>query len=138
MKNFLVFGYGSIAKKHIDILKRKTPKSKFYIIRKKTINNFDKNLVFIKNFESLKNIIFDAAFICSPATKHFENINHIKNYVDTIFVEKPLVDDIKKFKKIYDILNLKKNKIIVGYVFRFNKAFQFLKKEVKKKNMEKF
>lgn len=133
MKNFLVFGYGSIAKKHIDILKRKIPKSRFYIIRKNSFNKSYKNLIFVKNFESIKNLIFEAAFICSPATNHFENLNCIRNYVDIIFVEKPIVDDIKRFKKIYDILNLKKNKITVGYVFRFNKAFQFLKNEIKKK-----
>lgn len=137
MKNFLFFGYGSIAKKHIKILKKKIPKSRFYIIKKNPINNSDKNFIFMKNFESLKNFIFDAAFICSPVTSHFENINFIRNYVDVIFVEKPLVNDIKKFKKIYNIIKFNKNKIIVGYVFRFNKAFQFLKKEIKKKKYGK-
>ena len=101
MKNFLFFGYGSIAKKHIKILKKKIPKSRFYIIKKNPINNSDKNLIFMKNLESLKNFIFDAAFICSPVTSHFENINFIRNYVNVIFVEKPLVNDIKIFNIDY-------------------------------------
>jgi hypothetical protein len=37
VKNFLVFGYGSIAKKHIKILKKKLLKSKFFIIKKNEI-----------------------------------------------------------------------------------------------------
>ena len=100
MKNFLVFGYGSIAKKHINIIKKKVLKSKFYIIRKNKSNLLIKNLRFIKNLNEVKKINFYAAIICSPVTNHFENMKQICELVNLIFIEKPLVNNISEFKKI--------------------------------------
>lgn len=137
MKNFLVFGYGSIAKKHINIIKKKLLKSKFFIIRKKKSNLLIKNSRFIKNLNEVKKINFYAAIICSPVTNHFENMNQICELVNLIFIEKPLVNNLSEFKKIYKKSLNKKNIIIVGYAFRFNKAFKFIESEIKKKRYGK-
>ena len=137
MKNFLVFGYGSIAKKHINIIKKKVLKSKFYIIRKSKSNPLIKNLKFIKNLNSIKKTNFYAVLICSPTSNHFKNMRQISGLVNLIFIEKPLVNNIREFTKICKISLKKKNIIIVGYVFRFNEAFKFVEKEIKKKKYGK-
>lgn len=64
-------------------------------------------------------------------------MNQICELVNLIFIEKPLVNNLSEFKKIYKKSLNKKNIIIVGYAFRFNKAFKFIESEIKKKRYGK-
>ena len=94
-------------------------------------------MIFVKNFKDIKKINFFASLICSPATNHYENFNQVRSFIKTIFIEKPLISKINQFNKIKRNIRKKNITLIVGYVFRFNKAFKFLKKEIKKKKYGK-
>ncbi len=132
IKNILVIGLGSIAKKHINIL-----------------NNLDKNIKIFKLKIKNKKKAFDkidklsndfkihSAIICSPTNTHLEYSNYLKKKKINYLVEKPVIKDsqLGLFVKTYD-----KKKILtelVGYQLRYNKILTKIKKLLSSKTLGK-
>ena len=84
--------------------------------------------------ENIKEVInnSDAIIIATPTTTHFKYFLECSKKIKNIFIEKPLVTDIKQFKKILQITKKKKINLKVGYIERYNPTIQLIKKIVKK------
>ena len=84
--------------------------------------------------ENIKKVInnTDAIIIATPTTTHFKYFLECSKKVKNIFIEKPLVTDIKQFKKILQITKKKKINLKVGYIERYNPTIQLVKKILKK------
>ena len=84
--------------------------------------------------ENIKKVInnTDAIIIATPTTTHFKYFLECSKKIKNIFIEKPLVTDIKQFKKILQITKKKKINLKVGYIERYNPTIQLIKKIVKK------
>ena len=121
---FGVVGYGSIAEKHIKLIKKIYPKSDIKILKHKKNKKFQSRLNFFYKEKLFFKNKFDYIFLCNPCTRHIEYLQKsIKYKVKNIFVEKPIsnnFNEIKKFQKKYFKF---KNKILVGYVLLYNKLF---------------
>ena len=93
--NVCIIGYGSIGKRHYEILLSYFKKNQIYIItnQKKVFNAY-------KNINALKFILPKYVIICNETSKHYRTINYIeRNFSNMrILVEKPLFD--KKYLKI--------------------------------------
>lgn len=113
----LIIGFGSIGRKHFNILKKKNLEIK--ILSKQNINK----KYLIKSKDVIK-FNPDYVIISSVASEHLKHINFIENYLinKIVLIEKPL---FTKYKKIY----LKNNKYFVGYNLRFHPVIQYLKKK---------
>lgn len=126
MKNknpkILIIGYGSIGKKHCEVLKNFTKDITILTKQKKT--NFKKITAISEALEINPEYIV----IACETSKHLYYLNYIEKHFikKTILVEKPIMN---KFKKI----NLKNNTYFVGYNLRFHPVLLFLKKILKKK-----
>ena len=121
----LIISYGSIGQKHAEILNKKLNIKDITICSKKKIKKFNtiKNLKDIKKNPSY-------IVIASPSSKHFEQLKFIeKNFQKVkVLVEKPLFDKYKK-------LNIKKNKVFVGYNLRFHPIIKYIQKKIKGKKI---
>ena len=84
--------------------------------------------------ENIKKVInnTDAIIIATPTTTHFKYFLECSKKIKNIFIEKPLVTDIKQFKKILQITKKKKINLKVGYIERYNPTIQLIKKIIKK------
>lgn len=84
--------------------------------------------------ENIKEVInnSDAIIIATPTTTHFKYFLECSKKIKNIFIEKPLVTDIKQFKKILQITKKKKINLKVGYIERYNPTVQLIKKILKK------
>ena len=107
MKKVLIFGSGSIAKKHQSILFQLGFKTYIYSEKNRFNQSEDKKLVkFIKSKEELINILntnyFYFAIIANETFKHFETINFCIRYSLNIFCEKPI--NSSKFDFIFETL----------------------------------
>ena len=133
---FGVIGYGSIAQKHIQLVKKKYPRSDIKILVHKKNKNLKSKFNFFHNEKLFFKNNFDYILLCNPCTRHVEYLHKsINNKVKNIFVEKPLSDNfnkIKNFKKKYFKF---KNKILVGYVLLYNKLFLETLNLIKKKKI---
>ena len=99
IKNILVIGLGSIAKKHIYILKDINKDIKIINLKIK-----NKKKAF-KKIDQLKKILnLNTAIICSPANTHLDYINYFKKKKINYLVEKPIIKDsqINTFYKTYN------------------------------------
>ena len=99
------------------------------IKRKELANKYN-----TKFSENIKEVInnSDATIIATPTTTHFKYFLECSKKIKNIFIEKPLVTDIKQFKKILQITKKKKINLKVGYIERYNPTIQLIKKIVKK------
>ena len=100
------------------------------IKRKELANKYN-----TKFSENIKEVInnSDATIIATPTTTHFKYFLECSKKIKNIFIEKPLVADIKQFKKILQITKKKKKiNLKVGYIERYNPTIQLIKKILKK------
>jgi len=125
-KKILIIGFGSIARKLFDYLK-KNPNYEIGILR----TFYKKKIKGCKYFFNIDDAVrFDAkhVFICSSADLHNNYFKYFNNKKNFLFIEKPLVfkaNEIADYKKY-------KNNILVGYFLRFHPAIIFLKKYINK------
>ena len=139
LKKVVFYGYGSIAKQHIKILKTIKPNLVFYVIKKNTIGYKNKkNIFFYKSLKEIKNINdIKIGFVCSPYNLHFKNVSElIKNKIHT-FVEKPFLNKINFLNLLNKKINSKKLYLQSGYLLRLHPTLSKIKNIIKKKSLGK-
>ena len=122
--NALIIGYGSIGRRHADIL------SDLNVIEKIVVVSKQEDVLY-RSYKSIDEIFdlteFDYFVIASPTNLHFDHLKKINAKVSgkIILVEKPLFQNVENIK-----LN---NDVFVAYNLRFHpiliKLSQLLKKE---------
>jgi CMP-N,N'-diacetyllegionaminic acid synthase len=118
----LLIGYGSIGKRHEEVLLSLKKIDTVDIVTKQILD--DKTT--FKKLEEVENLdSYDYFIIASETAKHFAQLEHLENCVKDklIFCEKPLFKDNKK-------LEIFKNRVYIGYVLRFHPLLNRLKKLV--------
>ena len=130
-KKILIFGFGSIGRKHIHIIKRH-------------FKNFDVDISsqHLKKNLKLEKVEFFACLICSVATLHLRDLKKAIKISKNILIEKPLFSRSIKEKTKKNIFYLiKKNSINlqVGYCLRFHPIIRFFKENLlyKLKNIDR-
>ena len=107
----LILGYGSIGKKHSEILIKNKKVKQIYIFSSQKI---PKKFFSCKSYSDILSINPDYIIIASITTDHYKHLKFInKNFINKIIlVEKPL------YEKSYSLKI--KNNIFVGYNLRFH------------------
>lgn len=130
-KNYCFIGYGSICKKHINIIKSLNKRAKIIVLK-----NLNKNIT-IKNgevnflsLEEIKTIEIDSVFITNPSSMHYRWLKKIFKLNVNIFIEKPVFDKYHNINKIIEYQRNIQKKIRVGYIFRYDPLLIYLKKLV--------
>ena len=125
-KSILISGYGSIGRRHVNILSRLVKKKNITILTNQKLSNFRT----IKKLKELNALDPHYIVICNPTSDHLNKIKFIEKNCKNKFVlvEKPLFSKPNK-------INIKKNKYFVGYNLRFNPIINFLKKKIKSKKI---
>ncbi len=119
----LLIGFGSIGKRHYEVLSQIPQVQSIDIVTKQKIG--DKTCY--KDFKDVYNINqYDYFVIASETNKHFEQLKFLeenaKNKV--VFCEKPLFQSTQN-------LEIKNNQVFVGYVLRFHPLLEKLKELLK-------
>ncbi len=119
----LIIGYGSIGKRHDEVLKTFHNIKKIDIVTKQKLDN----KTTFTSLDNVKNINkYDYFIIASQTNKHYEQLKYLENKLNNklIFCEKPLFETNKE-------LNIHKNNVYIGYVLRFHPLLDKLKKLLK-------
>ena len=123
----LIIGYGSIGKRHYEVLSQLPQVQSIDIVTKQSIDDKTcyKNLNVIENINE-----YDYFVIASETNKHVEQLKFLEENVKAklIFCEKPLFESKQN-------LEIKKNSVFVGYVLRFHPLLKKLKEFVKDENI---
>jgi CMP-N,N'-diacetyllegionaminic acid synthase len=116
----LIVGYGSIGKRHENVLCSLQNIKRVDIVTKQLLE--DKTV--FKSLETVPNLeIYDYFIIASETNKHYEQLSYLERELSDkiIFCEKPLFETQK-------ILKIVKNRVYIGYVLRFHPLLQKLKR----------
>ncbi len=108
----LIIGYGSIGKRHDEVLSSLDMIDTVDLVTKQDIQG--KNCY--KNLQSVPNLFdYDYFLIASETSRHFEQLAYLEKNIENkiIFCEKPL------FNSVLDLL-ISRNTVFVGYVLRFH------------------
>ena len=119
----LLIGFGSIGKRHFDVLSQMDRIQSIAIVTKQTIEN----QICYSSLDVVENINeYDYFVIASETNKHFEQLKYLENNVKgkLIFCEKPLFQSKQN-------IEIKNNKIFVGYVLRLHPLLEKLKEFIK-------
>ncbi len=125
-KNVLIIGFGSIGRKHAKILNSFKEISNIYILSKQRSKKFK----VIKNYNEAKKLKLDYIIISSRTSDHLKHLYFVeKNFKrKIILVEKPLFENLKKFKP-------KNNKVMIGYNLRYHPVLEHARKYINKKKV---
>ena len=117
----LIIGFGSIGKRHYDILKTIKIVTDIKIISSTRVSKKVEKIKYEKN--SILQYDPDYIIISSITSSHYAHLKFINSILKNkiILVEKPIFHKPKEIKKI-------NNKIFVGYNLRFHPLISFLKK----------
>lgn len=114
----LLIGYGSIGKRHADILKGITKIKKLDVVT-------NQNISLCKTYKRIEDVDiakYDYYIISSETYKHYNQLKYLENNLrrKIIFVEKPLFNEYKD-------LQIRNNVVYVGYNLRFHPILQKIK-----------
>ena len=117
MKKICIVGYGSIGRRHHNILKKIYGKeAKFDLV------DLDTKL----KIEDCSKKNYDILVISTPTNSHIDIFKNFKSINQIIFIEKPIDCDVEKVKKAKITHNTEK--VHVGCNLRFTKAYKELMK----------
>ncbi|MFY4858856.1 Gfo/Idh/MocA family protein [Aliarcobacter butzleri] len=119
----LIIGFGSIGKRHYDVLSKLSEIQSIDLVTKQNIEN----KICYKKLEVVNNINqYDYFVIASETNKHFQQLKYLEGNVKNklIFCEKPIFQSKQK-------LEIENNKVFVGYVLRFHPLLEKLKEFIK-------
>lgn len=135
MKRIVIYGLGSIGRKHFNLIRKYFPNVEIGVIKSGNSSMNKESCKADQNFKSSKEALnwsAEAAIISSPASYHFDHSkDFIKNGLTTL-IEKPLDLDFANLKRWENLEKLSKNsKILVGYVLRHDPAIKYIKNWLK-------
>lgn len=133
----LIQGLGSIAKKHIHVLRELNPNIKLYALRSGKTNNLIDGITSIHGLEELKEEV-DFVIISTPTSLHYQSIMMLKSLRVPLFIEKPALSSMDGASLLCDELEKAGVKTYVACNLRFHPVIQFLKQELKKRKPLEF
>lgn len=128
----LIVGLGSIAKKHIDALRKLKPSCSVYALRSSPKANEVEGVVNIFDIDELK-IRFDFAIISNPTYLHYDTIKCIAQKKIPLFIEKPALHSLANAAELIELVEYNKVLNYVACNLRFHPCIVFLKDYIRKK-----
>ena len=137
-KKIVIFGFGSISRKYVRLIKKNFPDIEIFIISSGKINIYkESNLIngYYLDHKNIKQLNPDGIIIASPATQHLTDTLNCLDLNIPILLEKPIsnnLDNVHNFKK--KIIE-SKSKILVGYVLRYSSNSNLFKQNMLNHNL---
>ena len=116
-KRIVIFGFGSIGRKYVRLIKKNFTDIEVFIITSRKINIYEESSLingYYLDHSNIKQINPDGVVIASPATHHLTDALNCLDLNIPILIEKPISNNLENLynfkKKIYE----KKSKILIG------------------------
>lgn len=125
----LIVGLGSIARKHIDSLKKLSCRFEIFALRSNTNSKIEND---VKNIYNIDEISFSINFaiISNPSNLHFKYIEILAKKSIPLFIEKPPLHSLLNSKKLVDLIEEKNLINYVAFNLRFHPCILFVKENI--------
>ena len=128
----LIIGLGSMGKKHVDAIYALKQACTIYALRGMSSRESYREVININSVGEIQNKI-DFVVVSNISSAHESTIMSVLDLDCPIFIEKPVLSDLKNASKISGKLNEKNILTYVACNLRFHPGLQFLKKYLNKK-----
>jgi predicted dehydrogenase len=130
----LIIGLGSIGKKHVDAILILYPEAQIYALR---TNSNSEDYKDVKNIYSKNEIPpnLDFIIISNITSSHGDTILDMLHYGCPLFIEKPVISDLKNADEIFHQLTKTGIKTYVACNMRFHPSIEFIKNYFKAENL---
>lgn len=132
--NVLIVGLGSIAFKHISVLREINPTIIVYALRSSLQAEEHQGIINIYDLNSI-NIKFDFAIISNPTYLHYEFIELLSKKEINLFIEKPPVHSLIDIDRLIECTENGNSINYVACNLRFHPCIKFLKSEIRGKRI---
>tara|TARA_B110000977_G_scaffold201678_1_gene297721 strand:+ start:6603 stop:7562 length:960 start_codon:yes stop_codon:yes gene_type:complete len=137
-KKLLICGVGSIGERHVNNLISLGYKDIIlYRTKNKKLRTVKKNLTSYNNLSEALKKKPDIAIICNPTHLHLETAIKCIQSKCHVFIEKPISQNLKGYKKLKDSIIKHKRHAIVGYMMRYHPCIIKMKKWIDEKKIGK-
>ncbi len=137
--NFLIYGLGSIGRRHAGILSGAEGNKIFACRSGKSESIMPDKFPFteIDPSDNIADYEIDGALITNPTSLHVESALRIAEYGIPMFIEKPLGKDLNDIKRLQDITEKKNIPVLMGYNFLHHRGIKLIKKLIKENKIGK-
>ncbi|MDD1777556.1 MAG: Gfo/Idh/MocA family oxidoreductase [Candidatus Helarchaeota archaeon] len=142
MVNIAVIGIGEWGKNHVRVVKEIKDFNLSCIC---DVN--DKNLEKMKEIHKIKTITdyreilenddIKAVTICTPSDTHYKIAKQALEAQKHVLVEKPITLNSNEAKELIEIAKENQLVLMVGHIFRYNNALNYLREKIKSKELGK-
>jgi predicted dehydrogenase len=125
----LIIGLGSIAKKHINVIRRIDNKAEILALRSKTSTDVVPG---VKNIFDFSEIPKDLSFVIvsNPTSEHYTTVINVLKLEKPLFLEKPSFSSINQAIEISNLAKESQILIYTAFNFRFHPAIIWLKENI--------
>ena len=135
---FLIAGYGSIAKRHLENIRLNNNSEIIVYSKRKDLSNLEKKN--IKIFNSLEKCLAekpDIGFITNETIHHVPISKKLANAGLNLFIEKPLSNSTKSVSELIKITKTKKLVTMMGCNLRFHECIKKIKSLIEQEKIGK-
>lgn len=126
--NVLIIGLGSIAKKHIDALRKIKKEVRFYALRSNTASEKVDGVIDIYSLDDCTN--FDFVMITNPTAFHAVAIQQVIRLKKPLFIEKPPFHNLDAVDECLSQISDNEIATYTAFNLRFLDCLVYLKKNV--------
>ncbi len=123
-------GYGGIARKHAEIIKKTYPSAQIFSVKEQLDSDSNSEVKQIDS-KNISNFYLDAIFITNPSSFHVKSIMENHNLNIPIMVEKPICVNLSQLNQLKQLEKLKNPRIYCACNMRFHPIITFLKEYLK-------
>lgn len=128
INRILIIGYGSIAKKHIRLLRELMPSAHIALLRHSQVSDIPVHVdTLLNSMDDAKKFRPELTVVCNPSSMHIPAAIQMAENGSSLFIEKPLSSNVVGCDKLIQII--KRNKLVsrVGYNLRYSPSLRFFK-----------
>lgn len=137
-KRIVIFGFGSISRKYVRLIKEYFPDVEVHIISSRKIDIYKESFLIdghSLDHLNIRRINPDGVIIASPAPEHLSDALKCLDLNIPILIEKPLSNSLKNISYFHKKILEKKSKILIGYVLRYSANAKFYKQNISNPNL---
>jgi predicted dehydrogenase len=126
----LIIGYGSIAKKHVQVLRKIIPDVHIIALRSTPKSTVDINIKSVYSWAEVDDDI-DFVIISNPTSEHYSAILEATKFNIPLFIEKPPLASLEGANKLAERIKAKNIISYTAFNLRFHPVIAWLKENLK-------
>ena len=126
MIRILIVGLGSIAKKHLNALRKLNVDAEIYALRSSKLTGDWPGIISIYSIDELKGSP-DFIIISNPTIHHYQALHEVIKLGCPLFIEKPVLHNLAESEELLEVIEKNNLQTYIGCHLRFHDSLNYVK-----------